>query len=157
MYFPPAIRTRESASPSASALERQQFAIVSNASSVRPSATGSSRFSPLRIWFSLRARRQTEPTTGKWSKASTISSGRPRRWDRPAALRIMRRLAVGLILMYQKLISPLFGSVCRYEPSCSNYTREAVERYGVLKGSWLGVKRISRCHPFHQGGYDPVP
>jgi uncharacterized protein len=69
----------------------------------------------------------------------------------------MRRLALGLILMYQKLISPLFGSVCRYEPSCSNYTREAVERYGLLKGSWLGVKRISRCHPFHQGGYDPVP
>lgn len=69
----------------------------------------------------------------------------------------MRRLAVGLIRLYQRLISPFLGQVCRYEPSCSEYTVEAIEKYGTIKGMWLGMKRISRCHPFHAGGYDPVP
>jgi uncharacterized protein len=69
----------------------------------------------------------------------------------------MRRLAVGLIGFYQRLISPLLGPACRYEPTCSVYTSQAIERYGVLRGSWMGIRRISRCHPFHQGGYDPVP
>jgi putative membrane protein insertion efficiency factor len=69
----------------------------------------------------------------------------------------MRRLVMGLIVMYQRAISPLLGSVCRYEPSCSEYTRQAVDKYGAIRGIWMGMKRISRCHPFHQGGYDPVP
>lgn len=69
----------------------------------------------------------------------------------------MRRLAVGSILLYQRLVSPLLPPACRYYPSCSEYTRQAIERYGILRGAWMGAKRISRCHPFHQGGYDPVP
>lgn len=69
----------------------------------------------------------------------------------------MRRLSVGIIVAYQRLISPLLGPVCRYEPSCSQYTREAIEKYGVARGGWLGIRRVSRCHPLHQGGYDPVP
>jgi putative membrane protein insertion efficiency factor len=69
----------------------------------------------------------------------------------------MRRLVMGLIVVYQRMVSPMFGNVCRYEPSCSEYTRQAVEKYGVLHGTWLGMKRISRCHPLHKGGFDPVP
>ena len=69
----------------------------------------------------------------------------------------MRKSAIGLIVVYQRLISPLLGQVCRYEPTCSEYTRQAIERYGVGKGTWMGTKRIARCHPFHKGGYDPVP
>ena len=69
----------------------------------------------------------------------------------------MRRSAVGLIVVYQRIISPLLGPACRYEPTCSEYTRQAIERYGVGKGTWMGMKRIARCHPFHAGGYDPVP
>lgn len=69
----------------------------------------------------------------------------------------MRRIAVGLIVVYQRIVSPLLGPACRYEPSCSAYAREAIEKYGVARGGWIGVKRIARCHPFHQGGFDPVP
>ena len=69
----------------------------------------------------------------------------------------MRKVAVALITLYQHTISPLLGPTCRFEPSCSAYTKEAVEKYGVVHGAWLGVKRISRCHPLHAGGYDPVP
>ncbi|MCE5394381.1 MAG: membrane protein insertion efficiency factor YidD [Acidithiobacillus sp.] len=69
----------------------------------------------------------------------------------------MRRLLVALIHGYQYLLSPFLGNNCRYHPSCSHYACEAIERYGVLRGSWMGIKRIARCHPFHPGGYDPVP
>jgi hypothetical protein len=58
---------------------------------------------------------------------------------------------------YQKVLSPLFGGNCRYYPSCSHYTYEAIEIHGLAKGSWLGFKRIGRCHPWHEGGVDPVP
>lgn len=69
----------------------------------------------------------------------------------------MRRLAIGLIVLYQRTLSPILGPACRYQPTCSDYTREAIDKYGVPRGTWLGLKRIARCHPFHQGGYDPVP
>ncbi len=62
-----------------------------------------------------------------------------------------------LIRVYQLLISPFFGQVCRFHPSCSRYTAECLLHHGALRGTWLGVRRISRCHPFHPGGYDPPP
>lgn len=77
--------------------------------------------------------------------------------ERREAAQTMKALVVLLIRLYQRFISPLLPPSCIYHPTCSNYTLEAVQRYGVLKGLWLGIKRISRCHPFHQGGYDPVP
>ncbi|HMN23236.1 MAG TPA: membrane protein insertion efficiency factor YidD [Ignavibacteriaceae bacterium] len=73
---------------------------------------------------------------------------------------ILKLLAVPFILLikiYQLLISPLFPSSCRYSPTCSHYTLEALKKYGLFKGSWLGIKRISRCHPWGGSGYDPVP
>ena len=70
---------------------------------------------------------------------------------------LLIRLLSLLIRAYQLLISPLLGSNCRFYPSCSSYTLEAIERHGPLKGSWLGLKRILRCHPFSEGGLDPVP
>lgn len=69
----------------------------------------------------------------------------------------MKSIALAAIRFYKRFISPLLGSSCRYYPSCSQYTYEAIEKYGVLKGSWMGAKRISRCHPFAKGGFDPVP
>lgn len=61
------------------------------------------------------------------------------------------------IIVYQRLISPLLPSSCIYSPTCSQYALEAIRKYGVIRGIYLGVKRILRCHPFHKGGYDPVP
>jgi uncharacterized protein len=69
----------------------------------------------------------------------------------------MRHLAVGLIRFYQLAVSPLLGARCRFYPSCSEYTLIAVRRFGVVKGTGLGAWRLLRCHPFTQGGYDPVP
>jgi putative membrane protein insertion efficiency factor len=62
-----------------------------------------------------------------------------------------------MIRCYQLLISPLFGSVCRFSPSCSQYAIEALKRYGMFKGLLLAIKRLLRCHPWNQGGFDPVP
>jgi len=69
----------------------------------------------------------------------------------------MRHFVLLLIRFYQRFISPLLGSNCRYYPTCSHYTAEAIEKYGLRKGGWMGIKRIMRCHPWHEGGFDPVP
>ena len=65
--------------------------------------------------------------------------------------------AIKLIHLYRLILSPWIGRACRFEPTCSHYTEEAIARYGILKGSWLGLRRLSRCHPWCEGGYDPVP
>lgn len=69
----------------------------------------------------------------------------------------MRTVAIRFIRFYRYLISPLLGDCCRFYPSCSHYGEEAFARHGVLKGGWLTLKRISKCHPFHPGGIDWVP
>ena len=69
----------------------------------------------------------------------------------------MKRLLLALVRGYQYLLRPMLGSNCRFAPSCSDYALEAISRYGPWKGSWLALRRISRCHPYHPGGYDPVP
>jgi uncharacterized protein len=73
------------------------------------------------------------------------------------ALRALRLPAIWLIRGYQWTISPFLGPCCRFEPSCSEYALEAVDRFGLLRGGWLAVRRIGRCHPWHPGGFDPVP
>ncbi len=69
----------------------------------------------------------------------------------------MKKAVLFLIRAYKAILSPLLGKHCRYAPTCSDYTREAIERHGLLRGVWLGVRRLLRCHPFHEGGIDPVP
>ena len=68
----------------------------------------------------------------------------------------MRKLIVAFLRLYKLAISPMLPSACRYYPSCSDYMRQAVEKYGPVRGVWMGIKRLARCHPFHQGGLDPV-
>jgi hypothetical protein len=67
------------------------------------------------------------------------------------------RAALGLIRGYKQFVSPMFGNRCRFMPTCSAYTREAIERFGLGRGAWLGMRRILRCQPLCAGGYDPVP
>ncbi|AST92961.1 membrane protein insertion efficiency factor YidD [Sutcliffiella cohnii] len=69
----------------------------------------------------------------------------------------MKQLFLLLIKFYQKVISPLKPPTCRFYPTCSHYGMEAIQRFGALKGGWLTIKRIFKCHPFHPGGMDPVP
>lgn len=69
---------------------------------------------------------------------------------------MLKFIILKIIKFYQDYISPLLPKSCRYYPTCSTYTVTAIEKYGIIKGSWMGLKRILRCHPFHPGGYDPV-
>jgi putative membrane protein insertion efficiency factor len=69
----------------------------------------------------------------------------------------MTQLALGLIKFYQNTVSKVMPSVCRFQPTCSQYALEAIKRHGFARGSWLAAKRIARCNPFSEGGYDPVP
>jgi putative membrane protein insertion efficiency factor len=82
----------------------------------------------------------SEPATAKVRRGNPLSA-----------------LLLVLIRAYQRWLSPLLGANCRYHPTCSRYTYEAIEIHGALKGSWLGLRRIGRCHPFREGGFDPVP
>jgi len=68
----------------------------------------------------------------------------------------MQRIITRVLRVYKYWVSPMLPSACRFHPSCSDYMREAVERYGVRRGVWMGLRRLVRCHPFHAGGFDPV-
>jgi putative membrane protein insertion efficiency factor len=86
-------------------------------------------------------------------KAMSVHDAPPARtWRSPLAW-----LAIGLIRLYQIVLAPILPPACRFTPSCSCYTLEALRKYGFCKGAWLGLRRIVRCNPWHPGGYDPVP
>lgn len=68
----------------------------------------------------------------------------------------MKTVFLGLLSFYKAAVSPLLPPACRFVPTCSEYTAEAIEKYGALRGTWLGARRLLRCHPFHPGGYDPL-
>ncbi|MBK8292600.1 MAG: membrane protein insertion efficiency factor YidD [Flammeovirgaceae bacterium] len=70
---------------------------------------------------------------------------------------ILKKILILPIKIYQATLSPLLGAHCRHAPSCSQYSIEAIEEWGILKGTWLGIKRIARCHPWGTSGYDPIP
>ena len=70
---------------------------------------------------------------------------------------LMTRILIVLVAAYRYALSPMLGRSCRFHPSCSEYAQEALERHGALRGVWLALRRIGRCHPWHHGGYDPVP
>ena len=71
-------------------------------------------------------------------------------------IRAMQRVVIGILEAYKLFVSPLLPSACRYYPTCSEYMMDAIRKHGVWRGTWLGVKRLGRCHPFHEGGHDPV-
>lgn len=69
----------------------------------------------------------------------------------------MKRLVLALLRLYKRFVSPILPPSCRFHPTCSEYMAQAIERYGVAKGGWMGIKRLIRCQPWNPGGYDPVP
>ena len=69
----------------------------------------------------------------------------------------MKKVGLAIIRAYQWTLSPLLGPHCRFHPTCSQYAIEAIERFGLMRGAWLGLRRLLRCHPLHPGGFDPVP
>lgn len=91
-------------------------------------------------WSPMQLRNESDPDSGS-----------------PERLPFPRSIFVGTIRFYQRFISPLTPPSCRFHPTCSEYTRQAIVRHGVVKGIWLGIRRILKCHPFHPGGFDPVP
>jgi uncharacterized protein len=68
----------------------------------------------------------------------------------------MQRIVITALRVYKRCLSPLLPCACRYSPTCSEYMLDAVRKYGVARGCWMGLRRLTRCHPFHEGGYDPV-
>jgi len=70
--------------------------------------------------------------------------------------RFIKRAVLFSIGLYRRAVSPYLGMACRFEPTCSDYSMEAIERHGVVRGAWMSIKRVLKCHPFHPGGYDPV-
>ncbi len=74
-----------------------------------------------------------------------------------ARLGIVARLLIAFLEIFHCWLSPMLGAACRFEPSCSRYGAEAIRQYGAMRGSWLTLKRLARCHPFDEGGFDPVP
>ena len=75
----------------------------------------------------------------------------------PGAMRPAARAAAAVLRFYKNVLSPLLPRASRYEPTCSVYAREAIERHGLARGAWLALRRLARCHPFRAGGFDPVP
>jgi putative membrane protein insertion efficiency factor len=71
--------------------------------------------------------------------------------------RLFKSLLIGLIKMYQLLLSPMLGQNCRFYPTCSHYAQESLNKHGIIKGGYLASRRLLRCHPWHDGGFDPVP
>ncbi|PKG97901.1 membrane protein insertion efficiency factor YidD [Paraglaciecola sp. MB-3u-78] len=69
----------------------------------------------------------------------------------------LRKIPIGIIKLYQTVLSPMLGATCRFHPSCSHYAIDAITEHGMIKGCWLSIKRILKCHPLNDGGYDPVP
>ena len=90
------------------------------------------------------------PTSG-WNWAARCSACRSETGT------TVRFVLIALVRAYQLFLGPLLPAACRYSPSCSVYAIEALEKHGALRGGWLAIRRIGRCHPFHVGGYDPVP
>ena len=93
----------------------------------------------------------------RWSRKPKARARTRSRRNRPGAVRSAVRAVLVLIRGYKILVSPLFTGACRFTPSCSEYMAEAVARHGVLRGGWLGLVRLSRCHPLGGHGVDPVP
>jgi putative membrane protein insertion efficiency factor len=104
-----------------------------------------------------RQRIDVKERTGGAQRTSGIQSGSCGPGAAPLALGLLTFMLVWLIKLYQWTLSPLLGACCRFEPSCSRYTLTCIERWGPLRGSWLGLRRVSRCHPFCPGGHDPPP
>ena len=86
-----------------------------------------------------------------------LSKKRPQKEGRRRPISLGQRVALFALVAYKSVLSPILPSACKFYPTCSMYAREAVERHGVIKGSWLAAKRLIRCRPFARGGFDPVP